>query len=76
MKKIRKILCVFFGHPKIVELGFGYVHCARCEEQIGDRVAGCFDLTNYFIVGHENCKECKVNYEKLTFWNKLLTPTK
>lgn len=50
---------------------FGYVHCARCEEQIGDTLGGIFDTTNSVIVNH-GCKKCKKNYKKLNWKDKFL----
>lgn len=71
IKKIKQIFCVLFGHSRIVETCFGYVHCGRCEEQIGDTLAGIFNLTEYVIKNH-NCKVCRKNYEKLNWKDKFL----
>jgi len=73
MEKLKAIFCIFFGHSNIIETCFGYVHCARCDAQIGDTLAGCYSNTKAVIVGH-NCKECKENYKKLTWKDKFLAP--
>ena len=50
MNKLKRIWCVLFGHSNKVNLCFGYVYCNFCGEQIGDCLAGCYDLTNKIIV--------------------------
>lgn len=71
--KIKEIYCVLVGHSKIQTTCFGYVHCARCEAQIGDRLGSIFDMTDSVIVGH-NCDRCQENYKKLLFSKKFLCP--
>lgn len=53
-----KIYCVKNGHAKYITMCWGYVHCGRCGEQIGDRLAGVFD-TKKMLVVHCNKKPCK-----------------
>jgi len=53
-----KIYCVKHGHAKFVTMCFGYVSCGRCEEQIGDRLGGYFDINGFLVIGHKNCKNC------------------
>ena len=67
------IICEMIGHSKIISMCFGYVHCGRCNQQIGDRLAGVFDTRKYVVVGHR-CKTCKKNYKKLTWRDKLFVP--
>jgi hypothetical protein len=73
MNKLKSIFCVLFGHSKIVTYCFGYISCARCGDQIGDTLAGVYSLKNDVVVGHK-CKECKENYKKLGWKDKLFTP--
>ena len=73
MKKFKSIFCVLFGHSKIVSSFFGYVSCGRCEQQIGDTLAGCYDLSKDVIIGH-NCDSCQENYKKLTWKDKIFSP--
>lgn len=54
-----RIYCVKHGHAPYVWTFWGYVHCGRCGEQIGDRLGSVFDLTNKIIVTHKNCRECR-----------------
>ena len=68
-----KIVCALIGHPRIITLCFGYVNCARCGEQIGDKLGGYFDDSEYVVVGH-NCETCRENYENLTWKDKLYCP--
>ena len=68
------VTCALLGHSKIVTGCFGYVYCARCGEQIGDALGGCFYGTeDAVIVGH-NCPTCRANYEKLGWEDKILCP--
>jgi hypothetical protein len=67
------VACALLGHSRIVTTCFGYVSCARCGEQIGDTLGGCFDLTDCVIVGH-GCDTCRANYAKLAWQDTVLTP--
>lgn len=69
----RRTVCAMVGHSDVVTQCFGYVHCARCEAQIGDTLGGIFDLTSCVIVGHK-CETCQTNYEKLDWRHKFMTP--
>jgi len=64
------VICSIIGHSKIISISFSYVYCARCGEQIGDRLAGVYNTTKKVIVGH-NCEICRKNYEALTWEDKL-----
>lgn len=68
--KRKEIICTLIGHSRIVSLCFDYVTCARCDKQIGDSLAGIFDLTDKVIVGHA-CKTCDANRETLTWKDKF-----
>ncbi|NSW82739.1 MAG: hypothetical protein HPY90_05600 [Syntrophothermus sp.] len=61
-----KVVCALIGHSKIVSMCFGYVYCGRCDEQIGDTLAGGFDASKCVVIGH-NCKTCRENYKNLTW---------
>lgn len=65
-KQKREIYCVKHGHAKFVTMCFGYVYCGRCGVQIGDTLAGIFDLKNYLVVGHKDCQECNDIRRKLS----------
>ena len=73
MSKIKAIFCVLFGHSKIVKQCLGYIYCARCGDQLGDRWGGSFSLISSVIVGH-NCPQCEENWKELTWKDKFLTP--
>jgi len=66
------IVCSLIGHSGIVTTCFGYVSCARCGEQIGDTLGGCFSLKDCAIVGH-NCSACLANYKRMDWRDKLYT---
>lgn len=64
------VVCSIIGHSRIITKCFGYVSCARCDEQIGDTLAGCFDCSKCVIVGH-NCPTCDENRRALTWKDTL-----
>lgn len=66
-------VCSLIGHSAIISLCFGYVHCGRCDEQIGDRLAGVFDTTDSVFVGH-NCEKCQKNFKVLDWRHKIYVP--
>jgi hypothetical protein len=69
----KTIACALLGHSKIVETCFGYINCARCGIRLGDTLGGAYSLEDTVIVGH-NCQTCRVNYEKLDWRHKVMTP--
>jgi hypothetical protein len=73
MEKLKRIICVLLGHSKIIETCFGYVHCARCNDLLGDTLAGYYDTKENVIVGHK-CDTCNENYKKLGWKDKVLCP--
>lgn len=64
------IVCALVGHSRIQETCFGYFHCGRCEEQVGDNLAGVYDAGDVVIIGHD-CNTCRANYEDCTWRDKL-----
>lgn len=68
-----RVVCSLIGHSAIISMCFGYVHCGRCDEQIGDRLAGVFDTTDSVFVGH-NCETCRKNYKALGWKDKIYVP--
>ena len=55
-----RIYCVKNGHAKYITHFWGYVHCGRCGEQIGDQLASTFSTENLMVVGciDKECKSC------------------
>lgn len=69
--KLLKTVCAWMGHSfQVVETCFGYIHCGRCGEQIGDALGGVYDTKDCVIIGH-NCKKCRANWKKLSWKEKL-----
>lgn len=69
--------CSIIGHSMIVRLDFGYAYCARCEEQIGDALAGgfmCNDAVTYWSGKVQKCPKCENNEERLTWKDLYLVP--
>lgn len=52
-----QIYCVKNGHANYVTNCMGYKSCGRCDQQIGDTLAGVFDMSNVIAVGHK-CDKC------------------
>lgn len=70
----RSVVCALVGHSLVVTGCFGYIYCARCEQQIADSLAGINANAEIQVrVGH-NCSTCRSNYKKLDWRHKLLTP--
>lgn len=71
---VRKTLCAMVGHPPLVIESFGYLSCARCEEQLGDTLGGFTRVAaGKKIVGHgPDCPHCR--HVKLTPTDMLLLP--
>lgn len=69
-----RITCELIGHSRIQTFCFGYYNCARCEEQLGDSLAGVYQgAPDTVIVGHK-CPTCEENYKKLTWMDKIFCP--
>jgi hypothetical protein len=68
------IACSLIGHSKIVHYCFGEITCARCDDRIGDTLMGAYSAKENVIVGH-NCDDCRANYKKLTWRDKIYAPT-
>ena len=69
----KRVICAVVGHSKIQTHCFGYYNCARCGEQVGDTLAGVYDPSDAVVVGH-NCDQCHVNFDKLDWKHKFMTP--
>lgn len=70
----KQITCSLIGHSRIIFNSFGYVHCARCGDQIGDLLGGYFDASKNVIVGHK-CEICVNNEKTLTWKDRYLAKT-
>lgn len=67
-----KIVCSLIGHSNITTTCFGYVHCHRCGDQIGDTLGGYYpQAKNQVIVDHD-CDACNENWKKMTWQDKYL----
>ena len=70
----KEITCNLLGHSKIQKFCLGYYYCARCGEQVGDSLGGCYyGAPDTVIVGHK-CPTCEENYKKLTWKDKVFSP--
>ncbi len=77
MKRLRLLFCALFGHSKIVEGCMGFIHCSRCGQLLGDTLAGCYDLSKCFVIGHLDCDcACRSNLKKMSWKHKLLVRVK
>ena len=65
------IVCSLIGHSTISEVCFGYRHCGRCNDLLGDNLGGVdYGREGAVIIGH-NCPTCRKNYKKCTWKDKL-----
>lgn len=67
------VVCALIGHSRIVTTCMGYVHCARCNAQIGDTLAGASSTQSNVIVGHD-CPTCRENIKTCTWVDTFMTP--
>ncbi len=66
-----QLVCSLIGHSMIQTSCFGYYHCGRCGDQVGDTLGSIYPgVKDAVIIGH-NCKTCHDNYKKLTWEDKL-----
>lgn len=68
------VTCALIGHSRIQTQCFGYYNCARCGEQLGDTLAGCYPAANEAVVVGHACPTCRANYAQLDWRHKLFTP--
>lgn len=54
------IYCIKNGHADFVWSFWGYIHCGRCGEQIGDTLGGVFSRADKVIVLGCKKKPCDV----------------
>lgn len=70
----KRMICALVGHSKIQESSFGYYHCARCGEQVGDALGSIYPEAEHVVIVGHNCNLCKANYEKCTWKDTLMAP--
>lgn len=71
--KLRALVCALLRHSNIESCCMGYISCARCGQQVGDTLAGCY--RNPLQVGTDcACEACEANVPKLKFADVFLTP--
>ena len=66
-----QIYCIKNGHANYVWKFFGYVHCGRCGQQIGDQLGSIFDTTELIVVNHK-CSICSKLKKKLSSLDKKI----
>ncbi len=74
MYKIKRIFCAVFRHSMIQTTFFGYYYCGRCGEQQGDTLASCYPSAKHAVIIGHNCEQCRANYKRLSWVDKLLVP--
>ncbi len=72
-KQRNNIVCSLIGHSRISTVCFGYRHCARCNDLLGDSIGGAdYGKREAVIINHNtNCRDCKKNYKKCTWKDKI-----
>lgn len=70
-KQRNNIICSLIGHSRISEMCFGYRHCGRCGDLLGDSLAGAdYGKPDAVLIGH-NCNKCRANYKNCTWKDKI-----
>lgn len=69
-----EIYCVKNGHADYIYKCWGYVHCGRCGQQIGDTLGGVFPCDKIIEVACDAspCKHCDPIYKKLSKMDKKI----
>ena len=67
------VVCALVGHSRIQTTFFGYYYCARCGDQVGDKLGASYDSSGIVVVGH-NCDQCRENAKAFTWKDTLLAP--
>jgi len=63
--------CAKHGHAKYFFVFFGYVHCGRCSEQIGDKLGGMFPGAETMASPDCHASPCKVCDPIIKKFNKM-----
>ena len=66
------VTCALIGHSRFVEGGFGYLHCARCGDQVADTLLSAPDEN--FVAATCDCKTCRENIKDYTWQDFYLVP--
>src|SRR5947209_4685007 len=80
----RRIYCVKHGHSRLRDYCFGYHHCARCGQMLGDSLGGAYSDDSAVYVSHvhafthekkraRDCR-CPENAKKLRKSDFVLVP--
>lgn len=48
----RRVFCVMHGHSRLRDYCFGYHHCCRCGDQLGDSLGGAYQDDTAVYVTH------------------------
>jgi ribosomal protein S27E len=72
-EQAKAVVCALVGHSRIVDTCMGYIHCARCGEQVGDSLGGSGSTKENVIVGHA-CPTCRENFSKCDWRDTFMTP--
>ena len=67
-----QIYCVKHGHAPYIYKFWGYVHCGRCGEQIGDTLVSMFPCDKRAVIGcpDKPCSTCDPIVKKLNKMDK------
>lgn len=61
MEVQRKMVCALIGHTRLLNGCFGYHHCARCGELVGDSLGGAFSAPTQVVIGCK-CNDCRERF--------------
>lgn len=69
-----KLVCTLIGHSLINTICFGYRNCGRCGDLLGDSLGSIDPAAKFAVIVGHNCKECRANYKRCTWRDKLYCP--
>ncbi len=65
------IVCTLHGHACVETGCFGYWHCDRCGDQVGDSLAGTYQPSVVRDHGYPQCEACNNAWDAADFWGRL-----
>jgi hypothetical protein len=71
IEKFKRVLCAIFRHSNVVECGFGYIYCARCREQLGDKLGSAYHNPLAVDVCCDD-QTCRDNWAKATWVDRFM----
>lgn len=68
------IVCAMLGHSRIQTHCWGYYHCARCGDKLGDSLMSVYNNAETAVIVGHNCDTCRTNFKSCTWRDKIFCP--